>query len=149
CLYLTGGSNINIKNNIFVNSLSNTQYAMFKNGGTISSISNNDSYVTNATAKFLNRIGGTSYPADPGATTAPTGWNSANGHSNSLIFPPIFLSVTDLHLSNGENSMLKAATPISGIITDIDGDTRAAVPYMGADEIKCTFLTKWNGERWF
>lgn len=145
CLYITGGSNINIKNNIFVNSLSNTQYAMFKNGGTISSISNNDYYVTNATGKFLNRIGGISYPADPGATTAPTGWNSAIGDSNSLIFPPIFVSVTDLHLSNGENSMLKAATPISVIITDIDGDTRAAVPYMGADEILCSFLVKWNG----
>jgi len=64
-------------------------------------------------------------------------WQTASGQdANSVSKEVFFVSQTDLHLtgpSNGDVDL--AGTPISGITTDIDGDTRSALfPYMGADE---------------
>jgi hypothetical protein len=46
------------------------------------------------------------------------------------------VSATDLHLTGSSNGDIDlAGTPIAGITTDIDGDTRnALLPYKGADE---------------
>ncbi|MBE0390360.1 LamG-like jellyroll fold domain-containing protein [Flavobacterium sp. PL002] len=130
CLYTTGGSNINVKNNIFVNSQSNSQYAIFKNGGTIASISNNDYYITNATNTFSNRNNSTEYIG----TTGFTSWNSAVSDSNSKSISPKFISTTDFHLQNISSNNNLQGIAISGITTDIDGQNRVK-PYMGADEI--------------
>ena len=55
---------------------------------------------------------------------------------NSVSKAVNFVSATDLHLtglSNGDIDLI--GTPIAGITTDIDGDTRNALyPYKGADE---------------
>ncbi|TDX08336.1 T9SS sorting signal type C domain-containing protein [Flavobacterium sp. S87F.05.LMB.W.Kidney.N] len=135
CLYISGGSGINIKSNIFVNTQSNKQYAIFNNGGTLGQISNNDYYVTNATNKFLNRINGTEYPGT--GTTVPTNWNTAVSDSNSKIILPTFVSSTDYHLQDVTVNNDLTGIAISGVTTDIDGDARVK-PYMGADEIlKC------------
>jgi len=135
CLYISGGSGINIKSNIFVNTQSNKQYAIFNNGGTLGQINNNDYYVTNATNKFLNRINGTEYPGT--GTTVPTNWNTAVSDSNSKIILPTFVSSTDYHLQDVTVNNDLTGIAISGVTTDIDGDARVK-PYMGADEIlKC------------
>ncbi|MFA9187381.1 hypothetical protein AAGV33_02350 [Flavobacterium sp. FBOR7N2.3] len=141
CLYINGGSVLEIKNNIFYNTQTiGSQYAVYSRvaNSAFTAIDYNDYYA--ATIGYLGS-----------ARTTLANWRTATGKDvQSIDILPVFVSSTDLHLSNGENSKLKAATPISGITTDIDGDTRdITTPYIGADEIKCTFLTKWNGESWF
>ncbi len=63
-------------------------------------------------------------------------WQVTTQDVNSVSKSVNFVSATDLHLtgaSNGDTDL--AGTPIAGITTDIDGDTRSATfPYMGADE---------------
>ncbi len=137
CLYTTGGSNINVRNNIFVNSQPNSQYAVFKNGGTFGTVSNNDYYVTNVTNRFLNKIDGNDYPGTA-AGTVPTSWNTAAGDSASQSFLPTFVTPgSNYHIQDVTANNNLSAVAISGITTDIDGDTRVK-PYMGADEIyKC------------
>ncbi len=135
CIYTTGGSGINIKNNILINTQSNTQYSVFINGGTLGQISNNDYYVTNATNKFLNRISKTPYPAT--GTSVPSNWTSAVTDSNSIIALPSFVSATNFHLQDVAANNNLQGIALSEVTNDIDGDTRVK-PYMGADEIpKC------------
>ena len=132
CLYITGGTNINVRSNIFVNTLSNRQYGVFNNGGALGSISNNDYYITTATNNFSNRIVGTEYIGNTGFTL----WNTAVSDSNSKNISPTFISTVDYHLQAVSANDNLQGVAISGITTDIDGQNRVK-PYMGADEI-CT-----------
>jgi len=149
CLYITGGSGINVRNNIFVNSQSNQQYAVFNNGGTISTISYNDYYVSNSTNSFSNRINSTEYIGT--GALGQTAWNTATSDNNSKIILPTFVSLTDFHLQDVTANNNLTGVAISGITTDIDGDTRVK-PYMGADEIyKCVPTgdqTTFGNESW-
>ena len=52
--------------------------------------------------------------------------------ANSININPEFTSPTDLHTA--AVGLLGAGTTIAGITTDIDGDTRATPPAIGADE---------------
>ena len=53
---------------------------------------------------------------------------------NSLFGNPQYISATDLHL-HATSPAIGAGTPIAGITTDIDGDSRSATnPSSGADE---------------
>jgi hypothetical protein len=55
--------------------------------------------------------------------------------SNSVEGNPGFVSATDLHVDSLYTLVDSAATPITGITTDIDGDARdASFPDIGADE---------------
>ena len=87
------------------------------------------------------------YPADPtngnvgywdaAATKSLTDWQTASGQdANSKSKQVFFVSTTDLHLTGSSNGDFDlAGTPIAGITTDIDGDTRSLTdPYKGADE---------------
>ena len=65
------------------------------------------------------------------------GWQNATGTDlNSISDSVAFTSSTDLHIPNGTITALESAgTPIVGITTDIDGQTRnASTPDIGADE---------------
>ncbi|MGB4937274.1 MAG: T9SS type A sorting domain-containing protein [Ferruginibacter sp.] len=63
------------------------------------------------------------------------------GNTNSLNVQPNFTTVTDLHLVSGTNCGLDGyGTPIAGITTDYDSQTRdATTPDMGADEFTSTY----------
>lgn len=132
CVYVMGGLGITIKNNIFINSQSNKQYAIFKNGGTFASITNNNYYITNAKDKFANRIKNEEYIGATGFTS----WNKSVSDNKSVSILPKFVSDKDLHLQNdGANDTLQGIF-IPEITSDVDGDIRTK-PYMGADEIVC------------
>jgi hypothetical protein len=99
--------------------------------GQFISLDYNDYYssVTLGT-NLIGKIGGTNYP-----TLA--GWQAATAQeANSLNLIPNFTSATDLHLLAGTNCRLDGyGTPIAGITTDYDNNTRdAGAPDMGADE---------------
>ncbi len=60
-------------------------------------------------------------------------WITVSGTTNTYSIDPYFISDTDLHVSN--NLLNAFGTPIIGINTDYDGDSRDAVsPDNGADE---------------
>ncbi|HMD00697.1 MAG TPA: hypothetical protein VKH37_11115, partial [Ferruginibacter sp.] len=69
------------------------------------------------------------------------------GNTNSLNVQPNFTSSTDLHLVAGTNCGLDGyGTPIAGITTDYDAQTRdAAAPDMGMDEFTATLGTTLAG----
>ena len=129
--------NLTLKDNIsFVDLTSNT--ATLKHGaikipasfvwGTGGS-NYNDLYVPAANAQaIVGRVGTTD------ALTLAD-WQTASGQdANSKSVDPLFVSSTDLHLQ-ATSTLIAMGTPIAGITTDIDGNTRDAVPDIGADEI--------------
>ncbi|MBI2428242.1 MAG: T9SS type A sorting domain-containing protein [Ignavibacteriales bacterium] len=66
------------------------------------------------------------------------GWKSVftpNRDANSKSFQPDYTSASDLHLNVSSQNLNYKGTPIAGVTTDFDGETRHNVaPYIGADE---------------
>ena len=55
--------------------------------------------------------------------------------ANSIQADPGFISTSDLHINLGSTTVNNVGTPIAGVTTDFDGDTRNGTnPDMGADE---------------
>ncbi len=130
-IFLSNGTN-DVKNNIVYSAEGDFPiYCIYRSGtgGTLTSNYNNFYPVssTNGNVGFW----------DNSATPTLIDWQTASGQdANSKSKQVFFVSATDLHLTGssiGDNDL--AGTPISGITTDIDGDTRHPLfPYMGADE---------------
>ncbi len=125
----TAGS-LDIRNNIFsISSTVGTRYAIICNttSATFSNLDYND-YIS----------AGTNLGYFAGAAVLDlAAWQTATGKdANSKSIAPYFVSATDLHLISQANCQLSdLGTPISGITTDFDGDTRSeSTPDMGADE---------------
>ncbi len=134
------GSTADIKNNIVVNDLGAlTTLGLGTIGLYLQTDSTqliasdfNDIYVnpSGTISKYIGQI------AAIGQTTL-VGWQNATGTDlNSISDSVAFTSSTDLHILNGTVTALESAgTPIVGITTDIDGQTRnASTPDIGADE---------------
>ncbi|MFO7638553.1 MAG: right-handed parallel beta-helix repeat-containing protein [bacterium] len=69
-----------------------------------------------------------------GTTGNWTWWQGQGRDLNGINQDPQIASATNLHLRTG-SPCIGAATPISGVTTDIDGDTRdGSTPDIGADE---------------
>jgi hypothetical protein len=129
---ITTAGAIDIRNNIFVNPQTTaTSFAI---------------HSAAANTVFSN-INYNDYAVGAGGSLGFIGSNRATladiqagfgGNANSKNVQPVFVSATDLHLAATGNTALQAGTPIAGITTDIDGDTRGGTPYMGADEISTT-----------
>ena len=116
----------NIKNNILANTGGGNCIYYTPAYGTsyTANIDYNDYYFTGTNIGTFN---GTNY-----ATL--TNWQSATGKdAHSITANPTFVSSTNLHVSSA--ALNTAATPISGITKDFDGDTRnSTTPDIGADE---------------
>jgi trimeric autotransporter adhesin len=134
-----GGSDpvVDVRNNALHNTQNNgtgNNYAIGLNSGTFVNLTSNynDFYVTTDATHF---VGGTGSLASPTNQATLTSLQTATGQdANSLAVDPLFVSVTDLHLT-AASPAIWAGTPIGGITTDIDGDTRCvAAPSIGADE---------------
>ncbi len=131
----------NIQNNIFANTASNTAgfacYSVnntcFGNGLATSSNSGwnyNCYYNPNNSGSYLNSYGGTGVNYATWKTNMPGDLNSQAGN-------PGFNSATDLHSSytgTGGAYLYGKGTPVSGITTDIDNQTRINPSCIGADE---------------
>jgi hypothetical protein len=134
-LFISDGSNLDIRNNIFYNSQtgSGLRYAVYSltNRSVFSNINRND-YITSS--------GGTLGRLNNADAATIADWRVATSQDgNSLSVAPSFVSASDFHLiTNNTNNESLTGVTISGITTDIDGDTRVK-PYMGADElVQCT-----------
>lgn len=129
-------TNIDIRNNIFVNSFDNTTTTNDKSYAIISQSPatafaeiNHNNYFASGPAGILGFLG----------VDRPTiaDWRTATGRDlNSISVSAPFVSDTDLHIPDGTTTYLEAGgTPITGITTDIDGQIRNALtPDIGADE---------------
>ncbi len=127
--YLAGGY-ANLYNNILANAsvagVTSKRYCIYRSGGTLFS-NHNDLYIATGTNNFTGF-----YNADQ---TSLAAWRTATGNQdmNSIASDPAFASNTDLHTIS---PLLNAAGyPVTGIVFDIDGDTRDLnYPDIGADE---------------
>ncbi len=133
---VTTAASLDIRNNIFSipATVGTNRYAILSNAANtvFSAIDYNDYYTSGPN---LGYIGATNR-----ATLADiqTGFG---GNTNSKNAAPVFIGANNLHLSavGGDNWCLNGTgTPISGITTDIDGDSRGTPPDMGADEFVAT-----------
>jgi len=127
-------SGLTIENNI----LSNTEttgktYGIYSNiaNTVFTAIDYNDYYVAGATNAYVGYLGA--------AQSTLALWAAQTGKdSHSANIQPNFTSSTNLNLLNYDNFCLASGVAISGIFTDINGNSRV-VPVMGADEINYTF----------
>lgn len=127
-------TNVDLRNNVFVNTMNNTTVTTDKNyaiysttaAGNFTNINYNDYFVSGSEG-VLGYIGG----ADK---TTLAAWQAATGQdANSISSNPSFVANDDLRPSAG-SPVLNAGTPITGITTDFLGDARDASPSMGAYE---------------
>jgi hypothetical protein len=123
-----------VRNNIFVNTRTSSgtgkQYAI-ANTNTGTMISNyNDLVSTGNSLNFTGIKGTTDY------VTLANWQTGTSGDANSVSILPTFTAANDLHLSTASNlSLDNKGTPVAGITTDIDADTRStSTPDVGADE---------------
>jgi hypothetical protein len=128
---------ITSKDNIFVNERSNNgsatgkHYAILKSADAPLTSDFNDFYA-NGTEGYVG-----THDNETTIDTTLTNWQTAtSGDANSKSKAVTFGSTTDLHLSGGSiGDFDLQGTPITGITTDYDGETRdAGFPYIGADE---------------
>lgn len=121
-MYLSSGSNIRFKNNIFSNLANGYTYYVTSSTSVVESDYNNIYSNGPILAYWLG---------DKANLSALQ--SSTNMEANSVSQLPIYNSIFDLHMANGLMNFL--GTPIPSISTDIDGDPRSAVaPALGADE---------------
>lgn len=120
-LYVTGGSLLNIKNNNLVNTGGGYAYYV----STVAAVD---------TSNFNNYFStGTNLAYWSGAKTTLAALQTANNKDqNSLNINPQYVSVNDLHVTNF--ALFGQGYEITDITTDIDSNTRAIPPCIGADE---------------
>ena len=119
---------INIKNNCVVNT--GGGQAVLLTYKAINSLDNNNWYVP-STSSYLGSIDSSGVKKEANLAA----WQKVTAmDANALSLDPKYKSVTDLHVV--ASALYKAGAAISSIIDDIDGDSRATTPCIGADEFK-------------
>ncbi|WP_168797569.1 MopE-related protein [Neolewinella litorea] len=115
------GENVAIKNNIF---RSVAGQAVLIYGVTDLDMNHNNLYTTEA--PYLAQWENTQ-------VTDLAAWRSVSGQdAKSLSVDPQFISTTDLHAQN--LALSQAGVAVAGVTKDIDGETRANPPSIGADQ---------------
>ena len=136
-------SNLDIRNNIFVTNLFNSNAALAKTYSIYSDVANTaftnidfNNYTVLGTQGVLGYL--TSDRTNLAGIVAGFGQNVA-----SLNVTPVFVSATDLHLVTTTNTAIdNKGTTIAGVTLDIDGNVRnVTTPDMGADEFTSTACT--------
>ncbi|MBK9290015.1 MAG: hypothetical protein IPM52_00030 [Bacteroidetes bacterium] len=140
-LYISSGvANLDIRNNIFVNTINktsytNTSYSIYSVPTSISTINYND-YYGSGSQYVLGYLSSNQ--------TTLSAWQTATSQdANSISTDPLFASATNLAPQAG-SPVLFAGTPITGITTDIDGVERSSTnPSIGAYELENGNTGKW------
>ena len=150
---LLAGSVADIRNNIIVNNLGRSGALGYGAIGILAATSNTQFTNLNYNDYFINPSSGNKYfgqIATTGQTTL-AGWRTASGReAQGINVSPTFTAPTDLHLysaTNANSALNNLGTPIAGITTDYDNNTRNGLtPDMGADEFVPTNYGSWVGK---
>lgn len=143
-LFIAAGTNIELKNNIFYNEQTQgTQYAIYSYVASSQITSDYNDFV----AEYVGNVDGNN------RQTLADWQNHTSKDANSISVTPNFVSATDLHLDNTNQSNLdnldNKGNPIAAFILDFDGDVRDVTnPDLGADEFAEEITTVWNGNSW-
>jgi uncharacterized repeat protein (TIGR01451 family) len=131
---------VELKNNIFYNAQTSGGGANAKSyaiGMTTTTFTNLSSNYNDFVSTGANAAGFRTGSLDTTGTDLANlaAWQAAtSGDSNSLAVDPLFVNTaTDLHIQAG-SPMINAGTFIAVINKDFDGQTRDAMPDIGADE---------------
>jgi CSLREA domain-containing protein len=138
---------LNLKNNIFFNARSNASGSAKHYGiGTVTPLTNLTSDYNDILVTGTGGVFGYDGTADRATLLA---WQTATLKDlNSKSADPLFTSATDLHITSGSSPASNAGTPIAGITTDIDGETRSALtPDIGADEFTPANLVQFRSKQ--
>jgi hypothetical protein len=123
-------TNVEAKNNIFVNTRDESPYcasAIYDYSSSNITTDYNDLFYQANTYNALVRIGSTKYKT-------LLDWQATGKDLNSVTEMPNFIN-PDLHIFAGLSYLESRGTPIAGVTLDFDGQTRhATTPDIGADE---------------
>lgn len=175
-LYVDGGINIDVRNNIFANNQTTTNTrrsaiavkAFYTAMGTIFSNLDYNNYTSTDKIAFVAKewsVNDIESFNSPDYLTNIADWRTRTGKdAHTGTATPVFVSSTNMHLISGSNSGLdNEGTPIANVTRDFDGQYRSTTtPSIGADEISSTILpvtnddagiycasaTTWNGTSW-
>ena len=124
----TASHKVNFVNNIVANT--GGYYAIYQSSPYgITRSDNNDLYTSGASLAYYNGTG----------CSDLSSWQSASGKDvNSVSGNPAYNSPStyDLHLTAGSKAVLHKGTSLAFVTDDIDGQKRALVPNIGADETR-------------
>jgi hypothetical protein len=120
-------SGVNLKNNQFINNFNGFGLQTILPNGIVVSDNNN----------LYSATGPLAFWVDEHLTIASLRAESGKDLS-SVSTNPLFVSTADLHLNSAQAGIFEGGAPITGITTDIDGEIRAAIPTIGADEVFST-----------
>jgi len=135
---VTAANAVNIRNNIFANlqttgnANSRMAFSNVAGNAVVGAMNYNDYY---STSTNLSSTGTNASITNNIAQLQA----SLGGNASSVSIQPVFAGVNDLHIPYPSNTALNnLGTPIAGITTDIDGETRnGTTPDIGADEVQC------------
>jgi len=145
-----GNSNATVKNNVFLNlrtSGSNHYAANFSTASTGTLEMDSNVYAGTGMTTAANFFDSSAASSSSGTPISYAQWqtnvpgdthssaSTPGGNYTSAMF--VAPATADLHLVPGGNALVNGAgTPVAGLTTDFDGDTRSATaPVIGADEI--------------
>ncbi len=135
CVYLSSGTSINMRNNIFYNASSTPttakHYGVYRSSSTITSSDNNVFYIPDNANGYVGY-----YTSD---CAELTDWqNNTSMDQASSFGDPQFASIgspAELHIAdNMLTPVSNAGQSIAWVTTDLDGESRSATPDIGADE---------------
>ncbi len=139
---ITGAGAINLRNNIFASKqTTGAPYAIYcsADSSVFAAIDFNLYYASAGTLGYLDA-----------AHSTLAAWQAATGQdAHSVAGDPLFVANTNLHISTPASPASDAATPIDGITSDIDNQTRSATtPDIGADEFTLATVTMSTTTGW-
>lgn len=152
CIRLKGTSKAEIINNILVNNLGlygSTGFGaaciLTSRGSSQFDGLNYNNYVVNPAGNGL-KLFGYSFNGNSSYTTL-SAWKTATSKDvNSVNIIPSFVSGSDLHLNNNNNSLSNLGSPLAGLYYDIDSASRNLIrPDMGCDEFVIENTANWIG----
>jgi hypothetical protein len=122
CLYIDGGSNNQVHNNILESSGAGYAYYVWST----SNVSRSDRNNLRTNGTYLAYWGGTQY------NTLAALKSGSGKDASSLKVDPMFLGAENLHIK--QIDLNETGLKYPGITRDIDGDDRDSIPDIGADE---------------
>jgi hypothetical protein len=149
------GTVADIRNNVIVNNLGRLSSLGYGSAGVYAQSANSqfspinyNDYLVNPSGLGVKALGQIS----TSASTTIAAWRTASGGEvNGVSGDPLYVSNTNLHITNPASLASNAGVTLADVTDDFDGDPRAGTPDIGADEftvatanINVALTSGWN-----